>query len=137
MAHSLRINPAWVQFGGYDSEEAMTAMNTILDLDDLPTAAIVDDLHLPAVFKSLEQHGYTPGEDFSVVGTNNQGISKAVYPTATSVDMCQQAAAQQAMEALEKVIVDRSYRETIFIQPELICRNSTNQYGAHRDEKAS
>jgi len=126
LGKGLQTNPDWVLFGGYDSATTMRVMSTLLQKKELPTAVICSDMHLPAVYKALEMRGIVPGTDFSVIGENNLGISSVLWPPASTIDMSVEKASLQSLTALELALADRSYKETIFIEPELIKRESTS-----------
>ncbi len=124
----LQTRPDWIQFGGYDSEDTMQVMDQILSGKEKPTAIICSDLQLPAVYRSLESRGIIPGKNISVIGENNLGISRVLYPSASTIDMAAEDAAHQAINAIERVLADSSYRETIHIKPKLVIRESTSTF---------
>lgn len=125
--YGIDAKPEWIQFGGYDSDTTTQAMHRILEERDRPTALICNDHHLPGVYNALHGHSLTPGNDFSVVGTDNMSISQILSPQATTIDTSAEWAARKALTMLGKSMRDLDYNETINIECKLVVRQSTGK----------
>lgn len=125
LIYGLPLQPEWIQFGGYDSDTCRAAMKRILAAKERPTAVIAHDHHLPAIYQELNEHGITPGKEFSILGTDNLSIAQIVTPQASSLEISQQKAAAAAVDALEKTIRGEYCDKQIFIPLQIIERQST------------
>lgn len=120
----LPMKSHWLQYGGYNSETAISGIRNILSQEDQPTALICGDHHLPGVYAGLNEFGLVPGKNFSVIGTDNLPITQILTPMTTSLDIPREKATKKALQALEQRIQGKHYDNMIYIKGTIIERNS-------------
>ena len=95
--------------------------------DDLPTAFFVasDPIALGCL-QILNYKGIKVPDRVSLIGINNNKISRYISPPLTTFDIDRQALVSNAMEMLiERIVHCRTYRKKLFLETKLIVRDST------------
>lgn len=95
--------------------------------DDLPTAFFVaSDSIAIGCLQILNYKGIAIPARVSLIGINNNRISKYVSPPLTTFGIDRQALVSNAMDMLiDRIVHGRTYRKKLFLETELIIRNST------------
>lgn len=121
----LPLKPHWVQYGGYSAELVTAAMERMLAGSERPTAVIVADHQLGAVYHALSEHGLRVGKGFSVVGTDDLPIAAMVHPAATTLRVPRLGAIEMAMAMLKKLIKNEEIESIQKLPVRLVKRDST------------
>jgi LacI family transcriptional regulator len=95
----LPVDPAWLAATGFGFEAGQRAGTQLLTLAERPTAILcVSDDAAAGVVAAARQQGIDLPRDLSVVGFNNIGLSRKIWPTLSTADLpVEQMAAQAAL----------------------------------------
>lgn len=117
----LLVRGSFREAGGY------TAMRTLLDLAEPPTAVFaVNDLAALGAIHAIIEAGLRVPEDISVVGFNDLFHASHMAPNLTTVQVPHRAMGVRATERLLDMVVDHVMPESPLLMPvTLIVRQST------------
>lgn len=99
--HGIPAQPEWVARGGFRMEDGYQAVESLLRLQEPPTAlfAYNDTMALGAL-RALYDHGLSVPRDFSLVGFDDIGPAAFSYPSLTTVYMPKIEMGQRGAELL-------------------------------------
>jgi len=124
--HSIPVDEALIQEGGYLFEDGYLAAQKLLSFDNLPTAIYGgnDNVAIGAL-KAAHEAGLRVPEDIAIVGFDNVDIASYVTPGLTTIHQPRYEIGKRAMELLLKKIdneeIDHGH---IILEDELIIRES-------------
>jgi len=122
----INIEPSWIQYSGYDSDQVAISIEAMVRGADRPTAIIAPDHFLPAVYQTLALKGLRVGQDISVIGTDDLALTGLLHPPGTSVCVSRVRLAQAALEMLDRRIAGETVIEPVRLTAELVIRQSTS-----------
>jgi DNA-binding LacI/PurR family transcriptional regulator len=115
-----------VVHGDGKPEEAMRAMEILLDLPEPPTAVCCyNDMSALGAMRSIRLRGLRVPEDISVVGFDDLFLASYMQPPLTTVRQPMKRMGQLAMESLFQLMSGEELEIRIRVDPELIVREST------------
>jgi len=119
----------------YESQEAyeielgsVLIRKMLQDKKDITAVVIVGDLMAPGIYHTLEEHGLKIPRDISVIGFDNNFITKFLNPRLTTIEHFLDARAKLAIEQIISIINGSQEGEMLYsveITPKLIVREST------------
>ncbi len=121
----------YIAEGDFKLASGIEGMRKILKTKELPTAVFAgSDAMAVGAIKAIKATGLQVPEDISVVGFDNNIISKACDPELTTVGQPAKSLGKKAMEMLYKVIEGENLAErSIYLPCEIIIRDSTRKIG--------
>ena len=129
-------DPDLVKYSGYNEEWGARATRQLLETGKEFTAVICNDSNACGVYKALNEHGLTVGQDISVVSVNNQIWTSHMYPPLTTVDISRQEMAELAVGELERMATPgEPVLDTALVGSKLVVRSSTAPAAVGRDEQ--
>ncbi|OAT80165.1 LacI family transcriptional regulator [Bacillus sp. MKU004] len=123
----LPIRKEFVVNGGFFSiEEGKKAMNTLLSLEDLPTAVFVSGDHMAiGAMEAIKEKGLRIPEDISIIGYDDIDMASYVTPKLTTVRQDTDKIGERAGGMLIKQMdLKKKLKTTDIIPVELIIRES-------------
>ena len=126
----LPFEAEWCQPGGYERENMIKAVRRIVELAERPTALLVPDGTLVAVYQTLYQHGLVPGRDIAVMGLDDLPVSEMVIPPATSLRIDLPASARMALEKLDKIVTGQPIEPIDWVPLSIVERESIHRIDA-------
>lgn len=126
LGFGCQINDSWLvgdevrdsSIPGYDSTMAILK-------GDHPTAIIYNsDLLAMGGMEAIKQSGFKIPEDISVVSFDDLPESATTFPPLTTMRLDTKTLAYLIVESLEKLILGRSHEKKVFIERQLIQRES-------------
>jgi len=131
----LTFQPELVVHGDGKPEGGMRAMEHLLRLSPLPTAAFCyNDMTALGALRVARLRGLRVPEDISLVGFDDLFIASYTEPPLTTIRQPKRQMGQRAMELLLQLLRGEDSQQTIWMQGELIVRHSTappRQKGAY------
>jgi DNA-binding LacI/PurR family transcriptional regulator len=116
-----------VSHGDGKTEAAITAMNKLLQLADLPTAVCCyNDMTALGALQAIHSRGLRVPEDISVTGFDDLFFASYTQPPLTTVRQPMSRMGELAMESLLRLMSGEKMVGTIRVDPELVVRKSTN-----------
>ena len=108
-------------------DEGFEAMNTILDLPQLPTAVVAyNDLIAAGAMDAIKQRGLAIPRHISVVGFDDISLASEVNPRLTTVHVPKRDMGTLAVQQLLQIIKSREEAvQKTLIQTKLVVRDST------------
>lgn len=128
-SHQITSRPELQVHGSYDVESGYQAMNTLLKLDNLPTAVFCsnDDMAVGAM-KAIGEKGLHVPDDISVVGFDDHAFSGYLSPSLTTVKRpIEQISKLGVAKLIEQIETKQNGAETVYIHTELLLRESTRK----------
>jgi DNA-binding LacI/PurR family transcriptional regulator len=122
----VKYNPAWLFRGEYVEEEGYQAMEAILQMDDQPTALVVQDSMAVGAIEALNRRGKSVPEDLSIVGLDDMEFCR--FCGLTTVRQQKQAMGEAASELLLQIINEEPFAPRT-IETTLIQRSSCQRRG--------
>jgi len=128
--NKININDKLIIEGeGYFIEGGYNDMQSILNLDERPTAVIAynDSMAIGAI-KAIKDHKLNVPEDFSVIGFDNSFIDDYIEPALTSLTFQKKEIANKSFELLlKRMNGDKSPPQGIKVSSSLVIRKSTGK----------
>ncbi|MDQ0255000.1 LacI family transcriptional regulator [Evansella vedderi] len=124
---NLPLNEDYIVIGDYTYDSGLEAMETLLSLEDKPTAifASTDEMAL-GVIHGAQDAGYDVPSDFEVIGFDNTRLSTMVRPTLTTVVQPMYDLGAVSMRLLTKYMNKEEVTENVVVLPHRIeFRHST------------
>lgn len=120
-----QVMPEWVAPVGIDEKKVFKALRRIFSSENKPTAAIVNDISIPTVYRFIEGMGWKIGKDFSVIGTDDLKMVSSMIPGPTTVRNSRGRTVNTAIHMLEDMLSGHLESSTKYTELELIIREST------------
>lgn len=122
----LKVDERWVIEGKeFDEHTGMVGMNTLLSLDEKPTAVIaINDLMAAGALQAIMRLGYAVPNDFSLIGFDNSFISDLMVPSITSLKYHYGTYGKELISAAIDVIEGREPPRVKVMRPSLMIKNS-------------
>ncbi|MGX7013974.1 LacI family DNA-binding transcriptional regulator [Vagococcus silagei] len=99
--------------------------------NNMPSAILgLNDSVAIAIINTLQEEGFRIPEDISVMGINDISISQYVSPPLTTVKAFTEEMGETGIEILHEQINKPSINKRIFLETELVIRQSTARYEA-------
>lgn len=115
-----------VSHGDGKPDAAITAMNKLLQLSEIPTAVCCyNDMTALGALHAIHSHGLRVPEDISVTGFDDLFFASYTKPPLTTVRQPMYRMGQLAMESLLRLMSGKKMAGTIRVDPELVVRKST------------
>ncbi len=126
----LDFDEGLIYDGDYTMESGYACAELIVSSDFPPTGVVAsNDLMAIGFIKYCNEHKIRIPEDFAVVGMDNSDLASIIKPTLSSVIMRQEEIGRSAATLLmERILENRSYKKTIRLEPQLVVRDSSNNY---------
>jgi DNA-binding LacI/PurR family transcriptional regulator len=121
----LQVQPHWVSNGLFDDATTMESLKQIFSREPYPTALLVRDPHLPAIYRFLESKGLRVGREVSVVGTDDLAAASMVRPKATTVRNPRDVMVTMTFAMLDRILNGENVDEVQEVPVELVVREST------------
>jgi DNA-binding LacI/PurR family transcriptional regulator len=127
----LPYDETLVRCGNFDEESGLRAMESLLGLDERPTAVfIASDMVAIGALRALREHSLRAPEDIALVGFDNIAAARFITPALTTVHVPAFGLGWAAAELLIRIIEGDQPAETqVRLETELIVRESC---GANR-----
>ncbi len=120
---------SWIARGGYTMENGRKAMETLLGLEDPPTAVFCyNDMMAIGALKAAREMGFRVPEDISVVGFDDIAEASFTSPALTTINQAKFDMGQQGMKLLLSLINEQPMEALEIVSPldvELVIREST------------
>jgi LacI family transcriptional regulator len=122
----IRVEPALVREGGFQTESAREATDALLALDPRPTAIFAaNDVMALAVMSAAAARGLAIPDDLSVVGFDNVPESALAVPPLTTVEQPIRQMGVEAVRVLRELIEDPGRApERVVLPTRLVVRRS-------------
>lgn len=123
--HGLEYREAWHLEGGFSSEDGRTAMESLLQLRDKPTAVLCfNDLTAIGAISTAQRAGLDVPRDISIAGIDNIGLVEFIHPPITTVDLRAPEQGQTAVQMLVDILNGKPCAEHAVVEPRLVIRGS-------------
>ncbi|WP_195575343.1 LacI family DNA-binding transcriptional regulator [Paenibacillus sp. 1001270B_150601_E10] len=124
----IPVHKEYMFEGGFTLESTEEMTQSILELEDRPTAIVaIDDLIAFGIIRSLWNHGLHVPEECSVAGFNNTLLSEMCLPPIASVDIgIYQMGISAAQALIQRIKGDGFEQARIIIPHQLIWRQSVS-----------
>ncbi|MDO4625694.1 MAG: HTH-type transcriptional repressor PurR [Pasteurellaceae bacterium] len=128
---NLPLNPDWVQEGFFEPEDGYECMNRILALPEHPTAVFCcNDVMALGAIAVISEKGLRVPDDISIIGYDNIHASRFYAPPLTTIHQSKYRLGEQALKILfERISSKQKMRESIYLTPELVVRQSVKKIG--------
>ncbi|PJC88076.1 transcriptional repressor PurR [Vibrio sp. HA2012] len=112
--------------GNFECDTAVEAADTILALDDKPTAVFCfNDTMALGLMSRLQQKGMRVPDDISVIGYDNIDLAGYFSPPLTTIHQPKRRVGKTAFEILLERIKNKEHERHVFeMQPEIVIRDS-------------
>jgi len=123
---SLPYNENLVQYGNFDEESGVVAIETLLELDNPPTAIFVaSDMVAMGALRALHDRGLRVPEDIALVGFDDITAARFITPTLTTIHVPTFGLGWSAAELIIRIIEqDTPDKTQILLDTELVIRDS-------------
>lgn len=127
MDHGIRYDAGLIEYGDYSFKSGIRAGNTIIYMKERPTAVFaISDIMAIGAIKAVREAGLQVPNDIAVMGFDNISFSSMCSPTLSTISQPRYDIGSIAMKLLVKQLENGlAARETIFLEHELIIREST------------
>jgi LacI family repressor for deo operon, udp, cdd, tsx, nupC, and nupG len=126
--HGLTFDPKYGFFNAYSIEHGIEVFKQIHQMKDPPTAVFTGSDEVAAgIITGAKEYGVDIPGELSVIGFDNQVISKIMDPKISTVEQPIELMAQQSIQVLIETIKSKNFprRERYEFPLELIIREST------------
>jgi LacI family transcriptional regulator len=125
--YGLPLDPALVYSGWGTRETGLKGVQTVLDAENPPTAAVCfNDLTAFGAMLGLRHRGLEAGEDFSLVGCDDVQEAAQWYPALTTIKNFQDDMGRQSAEMLLRRIAEPAAPpRRVVLKPDLVVRGTT------------
>lgn len=127
--NNILVKSEYMVEGEYDMESGYKAMKKLLELSKIPTAVFCsnDDMAVGA-FKAVFEKNLSIPEDISIMGFDNNIFTAYITPALTTVKRSiEEVSKQGAMKLLEIIDSGNKVKERIYIDTELVIRESVKK----------
>lgn len=128
--YGIKYNENYIVEGeNYDNEAGYDCMNRLFEIEDLPSAIIaINDFTAVGIIRSITEHGLSIPEDISVASFDNTYISEVTIPKLTTVGYNYRMFGTEIIQTAVKAINGEETSQVVFVDTELIIRDSCKQY---------
>lgn len=125
----IRISENLIGYSEYDFDNTYRITCEWLSRNERPTAIFAfDDIMAMAVMNAARSLNLSISKDLSIIGYDDGPICSWIVPKLTSVRQPVKQIAEEAVDMLVKYIENKPPRsKTIYVQPELIVRDSVSK----------
>jgi LacI family transcriptional regulator len=125
-AHSIALNPAWIQPGDWEQSSGYAAASRFLALNEKPTAIFAaNDLMALGAIYAIQDAGLRVPEDIAVAGYDNRDFTSICRPQLTTVSLPVYEMGYTAGEMILRQIVNGTdEEEEVKVKGELFIRKS-------------
>jgi len=115
-----------VRYGNFDEESGRQAMESLLSLEERPTAVfIASDMVAIGALRALREHGLRAPEDMAIVGFDDIATARYLTPALTTVHVPAFGLGWSAAELLIRIIEGDLPNETqVRLETQLVVRES-------------
>ena len=121
----LEICEDWIQYGDFHEESGYVAMKRILQSESLPEAVFsTSDMMALGALQAIKEAGLNCPGDIRLIGCDDIAACRYSYPKLTTVKQDKEKFGKLSAYMLDDLINDRSQLKPVFIDSELIIRES-------------
>jgi len=121
----LEINLNWIQYGNYHEESGYHAMKRILESNSYPRAIFAaSDMMAFGAIEAIKEKGLNVPNDISVIGCDDIDACRHSSPKLSTVKQDKDRLGKLAANMLNDLINGKSQLKPIFIDSELVIRES-------------
>ncbi|WP_096187135.1 LacI family DNA-binding transcriptional regulator [Evansella halocellulosilytica] len=121
---NLTTRTDWVKKGDFFEESGYVRMNEILHLKEHPKAIFAgSDLMALGIMRAIREHGLNV-EDYSIIGVDDIHAAQYVDPPLTTMRQNKEKIGELAATMLQQLISDQQVERKVFVDPELVVRQS-------------
>jgi DNA-binding LacI/PurR family transcriptional regulator len=126
MDHGIPIQEELIVDSGFNEVSGRKAILQLLDLPQPPSAVIApNDICAFGVMKGLQERGFTPGKDISVVGFDDISLANLWHPSLTTLAQPFREIGHMLVNMLLEEISGNQNKSHMILEPKLIVRKST------------
>ena len=126
MEHGIPIQEELIVESGFNEVSGRKAILQLLDLSQPPSAVIApNDISAFGVMKGLQERGFMPGKDVSVVGFDDISLANLWHPSLTTLAQPFREIGRHLVELLLEEISGNKKKSHLLLEPKLIVREST------------
>jgi DNA-binding LacI/PurR family transcriptional regulator len=126
MEHAIPIQEELIVDSGFNEVSGHKAILQLLELSQPPSAVIApNDISAFGVMKGLQERGFMPGKDVSVVGFDDISLANLWHPSLTTLAQPFREIGHHLVEMLVKEISGNQKKSHLILEPKLIVREST------------
>ena len=121
----LEVCEDWIQYGDFHEESGYVAMKRILQSENLPEAIFAtSDMMALGALQAIKEAGLNCPEDIRLIGCDDIAACRYSSPKLTTVKQDKEKFGKLSAYMLDDLINDRSQLKPVFIDSELIIRES-------------
>ena len=121
----LEIRDEWMQYGDFHEESGYAAMKQILQSKELPEAIFAtSDLMALGALQAIKEAGLNCPEDIRIIGCDDIAACRYSNPKLTTVKQDKEKFGKLSAYMLDDLINNRSQLKPVFIDSELMIRES-------------
>ena len=121
----LEICEDWIQYGDFHEESGYVAMKRILQSNQLPEAVFsTSDMMALGALQAIKEAGLTCPQDIRLIGCDDIAACRYSSPKLTTVKQDKEKFGKLSAYMLDDLINDRSQLKPVFIDSEIIIRES-------------
>ena len=121
----LEVCEDWIQYGDFHEESGYVAMKRILQSENLPEAIFAtSDMMALGALQAIKEAGLNCPEDIRLIGCDDIAACRYSAPKLTTVKQDKEKFGKLSAYMLDDLINDRSQLKPVFIDSELIIRES-------------
>jgi LacI family transcriptional regulator len=121
----LEVCEDWIQYGDFHEESGYVAMKRILQSENLPEAIFAtSDMMALGALQAIKEAGLDCPEDIRLIGCDDIAACRYSSPKLTTVKQDKEKFGKLSAYMLDDLINDRSQLKPVFIESELIIRES-------------
>jgi LacI family purine nucleotide synthesis repressor len=127
---NLDVKEDWILEGNFECDTAVIAADTILAMDDKPSAIFCfNDTMALGLMSRLQQRGIKIPDEMSVIGYDNIEISEYFSPPLTTIHQPKRRVGKNAFEILLQRIKNKEHERRVFeMHPEIVERCSVKRF---------
>ncbi len=124
------FNPSWIKYGDWERESGYIQAEKLVK-EGVTAILCMNDLMAGGAYDYLYANNIKVGQDISVVGYDNNEISKYLYPQLTTVDIPLKQIGRTAAEYFVNLLEDKidNNQETIKLKCNMVIRESVGAIG--------
>lgn len=128
----IPFEPRWVRSGDYSAESGYTAMLSLLDEPDRPTAVMVgNDTVAIGAISAIAESGLRVPDDVAVIGFDDIPLARFIVPPLTTIRVPVEDMARRAGGMVMRLIEGEELGEhRVLLPTELVVRHSCGASGA-------
>ncbi|PQD95984.1 LacI family transcriptional regulator [Pradoshia eiseniae] len=121
----LEVCEDWIQYGDFHEESGYMAMKKILQSKELPEAIFAtSDMMALGALQAIKEAGLNCPQDIRLIGCDDIAACRYSSPKLTTVKQDKEKFGKLSAYMLDDLINDRSQLQPVFIDSELIIRES-------------